>query len=140
MEPIDVFPGNNGSTVTGMILANRKKLTWNTKDGVRKANYWGSLTQASTVALGTDAEGHEVYVPMKDILPMVDPNDLTIDGWDISKMNLAESMRRAKVLDWDVQEQLYAEVDSERVDPSIDDLIKYVLWISISRIAEQPLT
>lgn len=94
-----------------MILANRAKLQWNTKDGVRQANYWGSITQASTVGIGIDAQGHEVFVPMKDIVPMLDPNDLIVDGWDISKMNLAESMKRAKVLEWDVQRQLYDQVN-----------------------------
>lgn len=95
-----------------MILANRAKLRWNTKEDVREANYWGSITQASTVSLGTDAQGKEVYVPMKDVVPMLDPNDLIIDGWDISKMNLAESMKRAKVLEYDVQRQLYDQVSN----------------------------
>ncbi|OQR80268.1 inositol-3-phosphate synthase 1-A-like [Tropilaelaps mercedesae] len=102
--------GNNGSTVTAMILANRAKLRWNTKDGERVANYWGSITQASTIGLGTDAEGSEVFVPMKDILPMLEPNDLIVDGWDISKMNLGDSMKRAKVLEWDLQRQLYDQM------------------------------
>ncbi len=43
--------------------------------------------------------GEEVFVPMRDVLPMVDPNDIVIDGWDISSANLAKAMERAKVLD-----------------------------------------
>lgn len=39
----------------------------------------GSITQASTVFLGNGPEG-EVYVPLKDLLPMVDPDDIVIDG------------------------------------------------------------
>ena len=34
-------------------------ITWMTKDGLRKPNFWGSLTQASTVRLG-NYEGEEV--------------------------------------------------------------------------------
>ena len=34
------------------IVANRHKLTWKHKDGERKANYFGSLTQATTVRIG----------------------------------------------------------------------------------------
>ena len=71
--------GNNGSTVTAAILANKHKMSWHTKEGLKHANYFGSITQASTVSLGTGPEG-EMYIPMKDILPMVDPDDIVIDG------------------------------------------------------------
>jgi myo-inositol-1-phosphate synthase len=71
--------GNNGSTVTAAVLANKHNMEWPTKEGLQKANYFGSVTQASTVFLGTGPEG-EVYVPMKSLLPMVDPNDIVLDG------------------------------------------------------------
>lgn len=71
--------GNNGSTITATILANKHNIDWPTKDGLQKPNYFGSITQASTVLLGTGPEG-EVYVPMKSLLPMVDPDDLVLDG------------------------------------------------------------
>ena len=99
--------GNNGSTCVAGVIANKLKMQWETKNGTKNANYWGSLTQASTSRLG----GHgpydaDVYVPFKSLLPMVDPNDLVIGGWDISKTNLADAMKRAKVLDVTLQEQL----------------------------------
>jgi hypothetical protein len=72
---------------TAGIIANRRKSTWMTKEGEQSANYYGSITQASTVQLGTDASGAAVYVPMKNLLPMVEPNDLVIGGWDISGVN-----------------------------------------------------
>lgn len=31
--------GNNGTTITAALLANKHKLTWETKDGVQKANW-----------------------------------------------------------------------------------------------------
>ena len=37
--------GNNGSTLTATIMANQRGLTWRTKEGEKKANYWGSITQ-----------------------------------------------------------------------------------------------
>ena len=41
-------------------------------DGVKSANYFGSITQSSTVLVGSDSTtGEEVFVPMKNILPMV---------------------------------------------------------------------
>lgn len=67
-----------------------------TKDGLRTPNYFGSLTQASTCRVG-NFNGEEVHVPFKSLLPMVEPNDIVLGGWDISGMNLADSMERAKV-------------------------------------------
>jgi myo-inositol-1-phosphate synthase len=36
--------GNNGSTMVAGILANKKKLSWETKQGTVSANFYGSLT------------------------------------------------------------------------------------------------
>jgi hypothetical protein len=42
-------------------------------------------------------EGEEVHAPFKALLPMVEPNDIVLGGWDISGLNMAEAMERAKV-------------------------------------------
>ncbi|OPJ86699.1 inositol-3-phosphate synthase 1 [Patagioenas fasciata monilis] len=110
--------GNNGTTVTAAVLANKLGLSWMTKTGRKKANYYGSLLQASTVCLGTGPTG-DVYVPFRDLLPMVHPNDIVFDGWDISSLNLAEAMRRAEVLDWPLQEQLWPYLEKMKPRPSI---------------------
>ena len=80
--------------------------TWATKDGVHKADYVGSLTQASTLKLGLDSRGFPVHVPFTDVLPMVHPNDIVLGGWDISSLNLGDAMARAKVIDYQLQEKL----------------------------------
>ncbi|XP_053159225.1 inositol-3-phosphate synthase 1 isoform X2 [Hemicordylus capensis] len=110
--------GNNGTTVTAAVLANRLGLSWMTKTGQKQANYYGSLLQASTVCLGTGPSG-DVFVPFRDLLPMVHPNDIVFDGWDISSWNLAAAMRRAQVLDWPLQEQLWPHMEVLRPRPSI---------------------
>uniref|UniRef100_A0A8C5TWL0 inositol-3-phosphate synthase n=1 Tax=Malurus cyaneus samueli TaxID=2593467 RepID=A0A8C5TWL0_9PASS len=110
--------GNNGTTVTAAVLANKLGLSWMTKTGRKKANYYGSLLQASTVCLGTGPSG-DVYVPFRDLLPMVHPNDIVFDGWDISSLNLAEAMRRAEVLEWPLQEQLWPHMEKMKPRPSI---------------------
>ncbi|KAL0424379.1 UNVERIFIED_CONTAM: Inositol-3-phosphate synthase [Sesamum radiatum] len=61
--------GNNGSTLTGGVIANREGISWATTD-------------------------------------KVNPDDVVFGGWDISNMNLADAMGRAKVLDIDLQKQL----------------------------------
>ena len=87
--------GNNGSTVTAGILANKHNICWNTKKGVKTPNYYGSITQSSTTKVGLKHGRHEINLPLKDVLPMVSPNDFVLGGWDISNMNLADAMHRA---------------------------------------------
>lgn len=45
-------------------------ISWATKDKVQQANYFGSLTQASTIRVGS-YNGEEIYAPFKSLLPMV---------------------------------------------------------------------
>nr|XP_003706882.1 PREDICTED: inositol-3-phosphate synthase 1-B isoform X1 [Megachile rotundata]XP_012149183.1 PREDICTED: inositol-3-phosphate synthase 1-B isoform X1 [Megachile rotundata] len=97
--------GNNGTTITAALLANKLNLSWETKNGIQKANWYGSLVQASTVKLGKGNK-EDVYVPMSWMLPMVNPDDIELDGWDISDMNISDAMQRAKVLDINLQKQL----------------------------------
>jgi len=112
--------GNNGSTCTAGILANKMSMSWETKEGTKKANYWGSMSQASTSRLGGHGpESADVYVPFSSLLPMVKPNDLVVGGWDISGANLAEAMKRSKVLDVDLQRQLRPHMEDLRPLPSI---------------------
>ncbi|KZT03902.1 Myo-inositol-1-phosphate synthase [Laetiporus sulphureus 93-53] len=99
--------GNNGSTLSATILANRHNIVWHTKSGIQQPNYIGSLLRASTFRLGMDpATGKDIHVPVSDVLPMVHPNDLVLGGWDISGARLDEAMKRAQVLDWDLQRQV----------------------------------
>ncbi|KAG8944432.1 Myo-inositol-1-phosphate synthase [Tulasnella sp. 424] len=99
--------GNNGTTLTATILANRHQIHWSTKRGVQVPNYMGSLVRASTMRIGTDpTTGKDFNVPVSDILPMVHPNDLVLGGWDISGAPLDHAMRRGEVLDYDLQRQV----------------------------------
>ena len=93
--------GNNGTTMTAGIIANREGICWRTKEGVKTPNYFGSMVQCSTVRLAED-----VFTPVKAMLPTVDPSDMILHGWDISKTNLADAMERSQVLDYDLQRQL----------------------------------
>ena len=111
--------GNNGSTVVAGILANKLGLSWRTKEGTQAANYFGSVTQASSVRLGIDDNGNDIFVPFSSVVPMVHPNDLVISGWDISDMNLGDAMVRSKVLPVQLQDQLYPHMKDIVPMPSI---------------------
>ena len=114
--------GNNGSTLTSGVLANRHNLKWMTKRGEQSANYYGSLTQCATTYLGTDQNQNEVVAPFKELLPMVNPNDLVIGGWDISKKNLYESVQRAHVMEPTMYIQLKDELSTMVPLPAIFDI------------------
>lgn len=111
--------GNNGTTLVGAILANKNKLSFENKDGTVEANYYGSVTQSSTIKLGVDASGNDVYAPFNLVLPFVHPNDLVVGGWDISKLPLDKAMKRAKVLDVDLQRQLVLDMAKITPLPSV---------------------
>eukprot|EP00808_Paulinella_micropora_P000517 g55927.t1 len=111
--------GNNGSTVTAGIIANRENICWMTKEGKMQPNYHGSITQAATFRVGSTPDGKEVYLPLRSVLPLVHPNDLVMGGWDINKANLAEAMERAEVLDYDLQRQLKPKMKHMVPLPSI---------------------
>lgn len=113
--------GNNGSTLTASLEANRRKLQWRTRTKTQVANWFGSITQASTILLGTDEDGNDIFAPMNKLVPMVEPDDIVLDGWDISNLNLAESMQRAQVLEVALQDQLYKQLAQLKPRPSIYD-------------------
>lgn len=113
--------GNNGSTLVAALEANRQKMTWRTKEGVQEANWFGSITQASTVLLGSDENFKDVYAPMNEFVPMANPNDIIVDGWDISSFNLGDAMKRARVLDVNLQDQLFDKMSKMHPRPSIYD-------------------
>jgi myo-inositol-1-phosphate synthase len=114
--------GNNGSTVTAGVLANKHGLTWRTKRGTQSANYFGSITQSSTIRIGHTANLEEVYVPLNSVVPMVCPNDIVIGGWDCSSMNVGDGMRRAQVLEVTLQDKVYDLMKDMKPLPSIFDL------------------
>lgn len=111
--------GNNGTTLSATVLANKHNLSWSTREGTQTPNYIGSLVRASTLRLGSDEQGKDVHVPFSDVLPMVHPNDIVIGGWDISAMPLDQAMRRAKVMDYDLQRQVAPHMSTLHPLPSI---------------------
>lgn len=52
---------------------------------------------------------------------MVDPDDIVVDGWDISDLNLSDCMKRSEVLDPLVQEQLHPLMVKMKPRPSVYD-------------------
>jgi myo-inositol-1-phosphate synthase len=108
--------GNNGSTFTAGVIANKRKLTWMTKSGKQQANFYGSLTQTVSVPVGfKKTEGgqlDDVYRFVNEIVPLVNPCDMEITGWDISSLNVYDSCYRAQVIDPNLIELMKAELSS----------------------------
>lgn len=115
--------GNNGTTLTAGVLANKHKLSWESKRGIEHANYYGSLTQCATTYLGDDIKtGKQVVAPIKGLLPMVDPNDLIIGGWDISNLNMYDATVRARVHEPTMYHQIEKELRAIQPLPAVFDL------------------
>lgn len=53
-----------------------------------------------------------MFKPIKDILPMVEPTEFVVTGWDISKVNLYDACKRSKVLEPDLIRQLKSELQA----------------------------
>ncbi|VVT55166.1 uncharacterized protein SAPINGB_P004460 [Magnusiomyces paraingens] len=111
--------GNNGSTLSAAVVANKYNISFETKNGTIEPNYYGSVTQAATIKLGVDAKGKDVYAPFNEVLPFLHPNDFVIGGWDINSANLAEAMSRAKVLDYDLQRKVGKYLSAVKPLPSV---------------------
>jgi myo-inositol-1-phosphate synthase len=108
--------GNNGSTFTAGVIANRRKLTWASKMGKQTANFFGSLTQSVTVPVGfkKTASGalEDVHKFVHELVPMVNPCDFEITGWDISGLNIYDSCYRAQVIEPTLIELMKPELSS----------------------------
>ena len=112
--------GNNGSTVAAGLIANKKRITWESKEGTMKPNYYGSITQSSTIKVGM-IDGEEVFVPLGNLVPMVHPNDIVLGGWDVNNANLLQAAKRAKVLDVDLVRHVAKDLESVVPLPGVYD-------------------
>lgn len=108
--------GNNGSTFVAGILANKNKTSWETKRGIEHPNFHGSFSQSATAHVGYKFDEDtkqlsDVYKPVKDLMPMVNPIDFEITGWDINNANMYEACKRSHVLEPTLIEQLKPELE-----------------------------
>lgn len=113
--------GNNGSTVTAAVVARQHGICWETRAAKHKPNYNGSLTQASTLRVGSDSSGKDVFVPFGSVVPMVNPDTLVLGGWDISGRNLADAMDAAGVMEPDLRRQLRPHMEKMKPLPAAYD-------------------
>ena len=68
--------GSNGSTVLVALNANK------------------FVMKREIFRIGQKKDFEEVYAPLKNVVPRVDPSDLAIGGWDCSSTNLADLLHR----------------------------------------------
>lgn len=53
-----------------------------------------------------------MYTPIKELLPMVNPVDFVVGGWDISDASVYDSCKRAGVLEPDLVNKLKPELEA----------------------------
>lgn len=113
--------GNNATTVTASVLARNHSIHWRSRTHQHTPNYNGTLTQAATLRIGFDADGRDVFVPLSSVIPLANPDDLVLGGWDISSFNLADAADRAAVLEPDLLRQLRPHMEKLRPLPAAFD-------------------
>jgi myo-inositol-1-phosphate synthase len=59
-------------------------------------------------------DGAEFSLPFKDLLPLAQPCEMEIGGWDISGLDLYQATRRARVLEPDLIGQLKQPLEAIR--------------------------
>lgn len=59
-----------------------------------------------------------MYKPINEILPMVNPVDFEIAGWDISSENVYQACKRAGVLEPDLIKQMKEELSAIKPMPA----------------------
>ena len=62
-----------------------------------------------------DDKLEDVFVTIKDLVPLVNPNDIEITGWDISDLDLYHACKRAQVLEPTLLHQL--KTDLQKLKP-----------------------
>ena len=81
---------------------------------------FGSLTATAALELQVRrAQSREVvleepFSPLKANVPLLDQGDLVIDGWDISALELYDTVPLAQVLEAELQKPLLADVERMR--------------------------
>ncbi|CAE8631670.1 unnamed protein product [Polarella glacialis] len=112
--------GNNGSTFVAGILANKHKVSWETRTGTKSPNFFGSFSQSATARVGFKRDEKtgafsDLNKPISEILPMARPVDFVMGGWDMSGVNMYQACKRAQVLEPTLLDQLKPEL--ERIIP-----------------------
>lgn len=101
--------GNNGSTFIACIEALKQNLTWKTKQGIQKVDLLGSLYGYGTI------DGF----PIKDLIPLYNPANFIVSGWDICGDDIQTACINNSVLEPDLLAQL--DLSSYKPMPSIYD-------------------
>lgn len=110
--------GNNGSTFVSSILARQKNIRWENKNGVHKVDFFGSLYEYGSVNIGY--KNNKPYTKlMRNMINILSPEDIVMDGWDISNDNLYDACKKNKVLDLNFINSIEKELKTIRPLPSI---------------------
>ena len=79
----------------------------------------GSLTQMGTIRLGKRTDGRSPKI--KDIVPLVELDQIEFGGWDIFEENCYEAARTAGVLEQSLLDQIKPELEAIKAWPAVFD-------------------
>ena len=91
--------GNNGSSFEASLLAHKHDISWNSRTGIKRPLFLGSLSQVGTAYVGRKLNGAKVYKPIKSLSDFVEPTNIIVGGWDISNRALVHSLEENQVFE-----------------------------------------
>ena len=120
--------GSNGSTLVAGLLANKRKLAWREKTGLKTANLLGSVVANACTAVGAigTSAADTVYIPFRSLAPFPDPTELHLSGWDISSKNLYQAQLDACALQPELLDQLKSDLEARKPYPAVT----YGSWLA----------
>ena len=103
--------GNNGVTLVAGQIANQRGLTWeSSRDGPKRANTLGCITQVGALSKRFQ------FTPFDEV---------AVGGWDVVPTPLGEALYASRILDYDLVRQVRDEMDLLPVWPGVWDADYY---------------
>ena len=110
--------GNNGSTFVSSILGRQKNIKWENKNGMHGVDFYGSLYEYGSVNIGY--KNNKPYSKLfRELINIRSPEDIIVDGWDISRDNLYDACRKNKVVDLNFLQSIEKDLKKIKPLPSI---------------------
>ena len=87
-------------------------------------NFHGSFTQSATAHVGYTMDPsanklQDVYKPISQLMPMANPCEFDISGWDINSADLFAACKRAHVLEPTLVNALKEDLEKIKPLPSV---------------------
>jgi hypothetical protein len=110
--------GRSSSLIISSIFANKLGIQYFSRDGRQVSSFQGCVTQTGYATIG-HSNGKSVDVPIRSIVPLLDPKLIVCGGWEISPKTCGMAVAQTHVLEFDLQRQLRKPLRAVKSKPGI---------------------